>query len=134
MERQGAAPTPGQPVSRSMTNGHTLSRVTSPRGYDVFLDIETWAHIQERHVEIEDYEGINATIRDPSLIVTGKNDPMIRMYYRLIDGGQRRFRGLYQVVVVQLEAVGSGTEGIVKTSYIAKKPKGWEPIEWMKKQ
>ena len=134
MEQEGSALTPGQPVSRSVTNGHTLSRATSPCGYDVFLDIETWEHIQKRHGEIEDYEGINTTIRDPDLIVTGKNDPTIRMYYRLIDGSPKRFRGLYQVVVVRLDEVGSDVEGVVKTSYMGRKPKDWETIEWMRKR
>lgn len=126
---------PGEPVSRDVTNGHTLFRVCCPKKRQIFLDIEVWEHIVEKHPEISDHVEVRTALREPSLIQSFENDPALRMYYRLIDSGSRKFRGLYLTVVVRMEEVGTaGTiEGVVKTAYLRSKPRTGGTTEWISK-
>jgi len=126
---------PGEPVSRNVTNGHTLFRVHCPKQRQIFLDIEVWEHIEEKHPEISSHEEVAAALREPSLIHCFENDPALRMYYRLIHSGPRKFRGLYLTVVVRMEEVGTSgaIEGVVKTAYLTRKPRAGGMTEWISK-
>ena len=104
-----------------------------PPGHPIFIDIEVWAHIEEKHLEIASYEEINLALRDPGLIHRFENDSTLQVYYRLVENGPRNFRGLYLTVVVRSETVGADdlVEGIVRTACLERKPNAKGVIEWM---
>lgn len=113
---------PGLPQQPSVGNGHTLAKVTDPKGFVVVVDIETWEHIQDRHPEIRSLAAVKAVLAKPQLIRRYDHGGHIRLYYRLARRRLTRSDDLYVAVVVGED---DSMAGSVRTAYLWRKMKSY---------
>lgn len=110
-----------------------IAKVTDPQGYVISLEQERWDHIIEGHPEIIKLQDILInTMREPELILSDSQDPVIHFYYRLTGRSIFRRDDIYMSAVVE-RSEGNKVARVV-TAHLVKQPKKNGGMVWFKPQ
>lgn len=88
-------------------------KVEDPTKRKISLYEDEWKHVQDRHPEFKTWGSLEATAKNPNVIVSSGRKANRDIYYRL--GALNTYPPLYVAVVVGF----AGIEGKVITAYLS---------------
>ena len=108
-------------------------KLTDPLGYEIRIEDDRWAHIIDRHPEVEPLRDVLLqTINEPNLIKKDAERADVFYYYRLTGRSVFRRDDIYMSAVVERSE--GNKLGRVLTAYLVKQPRKDGDIAWFNLQ